>query len=85
MAASHPPAYTPPRHDSYDEYIRLWDKRAIRRPLQELSLGGGVWRLRWHPERPTALIAACMYGGCRVLEATGMRHDLYAHDNINPY
>ena len=33
---------------SYDEKLRLWDLRAMRpgRPLHEVGLGGGVWRLR---------------------------------------
>ena len=52
---------------SYDEKARLWDARRLRHPLCELECGGGVWRLRWHPERPQLLLAACMHAGFRVL------------------
>ncbi|RKP11273.1 WD40-repeat-containing domain protein [Piptocephalis cylindrospora] len=56
---------------SYDEYVRLWDKRSMRRPIQEVSVEGGVWRLKWHPHQSNLLLAACMYGGCRVLSLDG--------------
>eukprot|EP00741_Cyanophora_paradoxa_P018407 tig00000204_g17771.t1 len=54
---------------SYDESLRVWDTRAMRRPLCTAALGGGVWRIRWHPSprRPETLAAACMHYGCHVL------------------
>ena len=59
---------------SYDERVRLWDERTMRRPLVETNCGGGVWRLRWGPPgedgRVSSLAAACMHGGCRVLQLT---------------
>ena len=61
----------------YDERLRLWDTRAMRRPMLETGLGGGVWRLRRRPgsaeeQRGGALLcAACMHGGLRVLRLSG--------------
>jgi hypothetical protein len=55
---------------SYDETIRLWDTRQLRAPLaEEGGDGGGVWRLRWHPERRGVLLAARMHAGFAVLRA----------------
>ena len=41
----------------------------MARPLKELSLGGGVWRIKWHPRRADLIAAACTHGGCCVLDA----------------
>lgn len=56
---------------SYDEKLRIWDTRAMRRqPLHEENLGGGVWRLKWHPsaDLPSHLLAACMHNGFHVVK-----------------
>ncbi|XP_017116298.1 diphthine methyltransferase [Drosophila elegans] len=56
-----------PRHEnhlltgSYDEQLRLFDTRAMKRTLAELDLGGGIWRLKPHPVHPNLILAACMY------------------------
>ena len=55
---------------SYDETARLWDARRLAQPLCELECGGGVWRLKWHPERDGLLLAACMHAGFAVLRAS---------------
>jgi diphthine methyl ester acylhydrolase len=35
---------------SYDEHVRIWDVRAVARgPTETVAVGGGVWRVRWHP------------------------------------
>ena len=61
---------------SYDETIRLWDTRVLRAPLaEEGGDGGGVWRLRWHPERPRVLLAARMHAGFAVLRAVGAEEE----------
>ena len=54
---------------SYDEKARLWDARSLRMPLGEVGCDGGVWRLRWHPQRSELLLAACMHAGFAVLRA----------------
>eukprot|EP00466_Bigelowiella_natans_P006144 jgi/Bigna1/82708/fgenesh1_pg.96_\ len=33
---------------SYDEKVRVYDKRNFYRPLSTFETGGGVWRLRWN-------------------------------------
>mmetsp|Transcript_29785 Transcript_29785/g.41130 ORF Transcript_29785/g.41130 Transcript_29785/m.41130 type:complete len:380 (-) Transcript_29785:89-1228(-) len=50
---------------SYDEKIRLWDTRSLSKPIvtTQVSAPGGVWRLKWHPDKRGMLVAACMYGG----------------------
>ncbi|XP_035432929.2 diphthine methyltransferase isoform X1 [Spodoptera frugiperda] len=52
---------------SYDEKVRLWDTRSLKCSVRELDVNGGVWRLKWHPSKPCTVLAACMYGGFRIL------------------
>ena len=53
---------------SYDDHVRWWDARALARgPVHEIDLGGGGWRIRFHPLRPDLALAACMYNGCALV------------------
>ncbi|CAM6080043.1 unnamed protein product, partial [Sphagnum tenellum] len=68
---------------SYDENIRLWDKRMMQSPVMrfELGLGGGVWRLKWHPFDEGLILAACMHNGFAVIRADG--HDMQVIESYN--
>ncbi|CAN0492027.1 unnamed protein product [Ectocarpus sp. 12 AP-2014] len=64
---------------SYDESVRIWDARTIREPVSCTPTGGGLWRLKWHPDpdRGNLLLAACMHAGMRVLDTgMGINHPL---------
>lgn len=53
----------------YDDCIQTWDVRALRAPVSKRSLGvgGGVWRLRFHPRFANLILTAAMYEGCKVV------------------
>ncbi|KAJ9478182.1 Diphthine methyltransferase [Pseudozyma hubeiensis] len=52
---------------SYDSHLRLFDARMPARPLSETNVGGGVWRVKWHPDDPQTLLVGCMHDGFKVL------------------
>ena len=53
---------------SYDESVSIWDHRSTRRPLTDVKVGGGVWRVKWHPEDERVILAACMYNEFQLLQ-----------------
>ncbi len=56
----------------YDESLRIFDERNTAEPVAELSgLGGGVWRIKWHPEDAKQMALACMRGGFRIVSFEG--------------
>lgn len=58
---------------SYDEYLRVWDLRSISKPVNETStcLGGGVWRIKYHPFVSGLVLAACMHNGFSIVKING--------------
>ena len=67
---------------SYDETINLYDIRYLStnaRPLGRSGpLGGGIWRLKWHPFDDNRLLVAAMHGGCRIVKIDKL------HENDTP-
>jgi WD40 repeat protein len=54
---------------SYDESVNLYDVRNVATPLSRSEgLGGGIWRLQWHPINDRRLLVAAMHGGCLVTQ-----------------
>ncbi|XP_034490011.1 diphthine methyltransferase [Drosophila innubila] len=53
---------------SYDEQLRLFDTRSMKRTLAELNLNGGIWRLKPHPQRSDLILAACMYTNFSIVD-----------------
>ena len=52
---------------SYDEVVRLYDVRTLKEPLGRVNVGGGVWRIRWHPSHQGRMLVGAMHGGCRIV------------------
>ena len=54
---------------SYDNTVRLFDTRKPPVPLTQVDVGGGAWRVKWHPSpaRKNDLLVACMHDGFKVV------------------
>ncbi|KAJ6575121.1 WD40 repeat-like protein [Mycena capillaripes] len=54
---------------SYDNTVRLFDKRKPLVPVTQVDVGGGAWRVKWHPSasRKNDLLVACMHDGFKVV------------------
>lgn len=54
---------------SYDDTIRVFDTRKMLAPLMQADVGGGAWRVKWHPSatRSADLLVACMHDGFKVV------------------
>ncbi|KIY52734.1 WD40 repeat-like protein [Fistulina hepatica ATCC 64428] len=54
---------------SYDNTVRLFDTRKLGEPLTLFDVGGGAWRVKWHPHerRKHDLLIACMHNGFKVM------------------
>ncbi|XP_050085834.1 diphthine methyltransferase [Anopheles aquasalis] len=52
----------------YDGKVRLFDERRIGASLGDVSLTGGVWRMRSNPRDPKRILCACMYENFSLIE-----------------
>lgn len=54
---------------SYDEEVRIFDMRKLSgEPLGKMHVGGGVWRIKWHPKDQSRMLVGAMHGGCRLVD-----------------
>lgn len=63
---------------SYDETICLYDIRYLspQKPLgRSAPLGGGIWRIKWHPIDDCQMLVAAMHGGCRIVQIDNLEND----------
>ncbi|XP_004535060.1 diphthine methyltransferase isoform X2 [Ceratitis capitata] len=74
---------------SYDEHLRTFDTRAMKQPLGELNLGGGIWRLKLDPLKRDLVLTACMYHNFSIvqlshgmLEEPRLVGEYYEHKSI---
>ncbi|KAG8930255.1 hypothetical protein FRC03_008769 [Tulasnella sp. 419] len=67
---SHPNAQYLLAVGSYDSIVRIFDTRKPLVPIQQVDVGGGVWRVKWHPSptRKSDLLTACMHDGFKVID-----------------
>lgn len=60
---------------SYDETLCIHDIRYMNNTQSLVKtgpLGGGIWRIKWHPYDSNRILVGAMHGGCRVLEVDGL-------------
>lgn len=55
---------------SYDNTVKLFDRRNWSASIQTLDVGGGAWQFVWHKGKMKVLLA-CMYNGWCLLNLTG--------------
>ncbi|KAI0033176.1 WD-40 repeat-containing protein [Vararia minispora EC-137] len=67
---------------SYDSSVRLFDTRKLLTPLTQAEVGGGAWRVKWHPspKRTHDLLVAAMHGGFKILKF----HDMWTSQDTPP-
>ncbi|KAF8587279.1 WD40 repeat-like protein [Ramaria rubella] len=55
---------------SYDSTVRLFDMRQTSQIITQAHVGGGAWRVKWHPDvsRKQHLLVACMHDGFKVVD-----------------
>ena len=59
----------------------------MKQPVKQLSLGGGVWRVKWAPRgaRTMLMAAACMHSGFKILDwddVEGIIATYSGHDSL---
>lgn len=67
---------------SYDEELRIWDTRKMKTPIRQYSMGGGVWRIKWHESDPSLLVTACMGGGFNIVKDNKGIISTFKHESI---
>jgi diphthamide biosynthesis protein 7 len=57
--------------------VRLFDTRKLSTPLTDVDVGGGAWRIKWHPSevRKRDLLVASMHDGFKVVRFGPLSED----------
>lgn len=65
---------------SYDSTVRLFDTRKPLVPVTQVDVGGGAWRVKWHPSptRKNDLLVACMHDGFKIVRFNSGEGDKFA-------
>ncbi|KAK0233086.1 WD40-repeat-containing domain protein [Armillaria fumosa] len=68
---------------SYDNLVRLFDIRKPSIPISQIDVGGGAWRVKWHPSstRKNDLLVACMHDGFKIVSFDHLLSDDSLHAN----
>lgn len=65
--------------------MRIFDTRKPLVHVTQVEVGGGAWRVKWHPSasRSTDLLVACMHDGFKVIRfgPSTFAPDTTAHDD----
>lgn len=50
--------------------MRIFDTRQTSKPVAQVAVGGGAWRVKWHydPGKKDYLLVACMHDGCKIIK-----------------
>ncbi|PPQ80813.1 hypothetical protein CVT25_001938 [Psilocybe cyanescens] len=53
----------------YNNTVQLFDARKLTASMAQVDVGGGAWRVKWHPAetRKHDLLVACMHDGFKVI------------------
>lgn len=55
---------------SYDENVCIYDTRNLMQTLDEINVGGGVWRIKRSKREENILLIACMYHNFSVVDCS---------------
>lgn len=61
---------------SYDERLRIFDTRSMKKPVSDINLYGGIWRLKPDPYDRNLILAACMYKNFSIVELLDSSSDI---------
>uniref|UniRef100_A0A915HJ39 methylated diphthine methylhydrolase n=1 Tax=Romanomermis culicivorax TaxID=13658 RepID=A0A915HJ39_ROMCU len=73
----------------YDDKLKIWDKRNMNYCVDEMNLGGGVWRVKFEKLTkascgPRRLLCSCMYNGWALMDIDQSgKLKLIEHENYN--
>jgi len=64
---------------SYDERLRCWDERNLKRDVWEANVGGGVWRIK---QKDDKLLIGAMHGGFVVVQGQDIIKRYTEHESL---